>query len=112
MEDVKGTILSVVTFSAKGIDATDHKELKAIVKHLLPSISDGVIAGVCKDLFGAAKSNGRAKMIFRYKFPGKTNALPVALNTLGKVTLDAMTQMPRDDDLEEEEDDEFAGDGA
>jgi hypothetical protein len=103
LDDVKGTILQSITWSLKGVDAVDQKELKAVVKHQIPSVSDGVIAGVCRELFGPAKSNGKCKSIFRYKFRGKANELPVALSAVGKLILAAMTNLPEDDDDVEED---------
>ena len=59
-----------------------------------------------KDLFGPPKSNGRGQHVFRYKFPGKSKELPVALSELGKAKkIEMNTENREEDDDEEEEDD-------
>ena len=61
------------------------------------------IAVACRELFGSAKSNGKGSMIFRFKFEGKQNILPVILNAKGKELAQKQAQVLDGQEEEEEE---------
>jgi hypothetical protein len=103
--DIKSTILSLITHTAKQVDGVDKKELLSLIKAKLPHTSETSIASMVKELLGNAIANGRGSCIFRYKFPGKANALPVCLSAAGKLL---QTELAVETALDDEQEDTTA----